>query len=262
MGTIQINDQTIYYEIHGKGAPLVLVAGFKCDCTIWQPIIHELKKHFEILIFDNRCVGRSSTSKKSFSIDDMALDTIELIGKLKISRPHILGHSMGGAIVQILARDKRDLLGKIIISNSFIKINHVTKQAIEFENKLRKENIPLSLIKELMIPWVYSDLYLSDKKNLEELMEQTKRDLYPQSYQGYFLQKEAILAFDSSEWFRSIEGPILVIGGDEDILCPRDSEKISSYLSEAKFVDFHRVGHCSFHEKPKEFISIVSNFLK
>ena len=91
------NEIEIYYEIHGEGYPLVLIAGLGCDMSIWDPILDLLKRHFKIIIFDNRGVGRSSSPSQPYTISDMALDTWNLIAKLELHKPHVLGHSMGGA---------------------------------------------------------------------------------------------------------------------------------------------------------------------
>ncbi|OJV09288.1 MAG: hypothetical protein BGO14_02855 [Chlamydiales bacterium 38-26] len=90
------NEIEIYYEIHGEGYPLVLIAGLGCDMSIWDPILDLLKRHFKIIIFDNRGVGRSSSPSQPYTISDMALDTWNLIAKLELHKPHVLGHSMGG----------------------------------------------------------------------------------------------------------------------------------------------------------------------
>ena len=66
MPKVQVNGVHLYYEMHGQGYPLVLVAGFACDISFWQLILDELKAHFQLLIFDNRGVGRSDSPDQAF----------------------------------------------------------------------------------------------------------------------------------------------------------------------------------------------------
>ena len=63
----------------------------------------ECEFSFHFLIFDNRGVGQTKDAGFSFNLETMAEDTLALIQKLGLKRPHILGQSMGGAIAQILA---------------------------------------------------------------------------------------------------------------------------------------------------------------
>ena len=59
-GTIETHGQRLYYESHGKGKPLLLVAGLGADITAWQLQIAPLSEHFQVIAFDNRDSGRSS----------------------------------------------------------------------------------------------------------------------------------------------------------------------------------------------------------
>ena len=42
MAIAKINDIELYYEIHGEGIPLFLVAGIASDSQSWQPVVEDL----------------------------------------------------------------------------------------------------------------------------------------------------------------------------------------------------------------------------
>ena len=70
--------QFAYYRL-GKGSPLVLVTGFRSTLTEWDAaFLTELAKHHDVIVFDNRGVGRSEADTSTFSIDDMARDAAAL----------------------------------------------------------------------------------------------------------------------------------------------------------------------------------------
>lgn len=262
MPTFEVNGIHLYYEMHGHGKPLVLVTGFASDLTFWLPILDDLKAHFQLLVFDNRGTGRSESPDRPYTIEDMAKDTMALIQKTGVQKPHILGHSMGGCIVQTIAKNHREMIDKMIISNSLIKLNNVTSHFQKFMLKLREEGFPIRTLAEGLIPWIFSSHFLADEKRIQELINLKVNNPYPQSLVGFKRQLEALMGFDSGSWFKTLKGPALVIGGDEDILCPRDSELLANHIEDAKFIDFHRVGHVPIIEKPKDYVSIVSNYLK
>jgi 3-oxoadipate enol-lactonase len=262
MPKIDINGNQLYYELHGQGKPLVLIAGYSCDISLWSAILDDLKEHFQILMFDNRGVGRSASPDKPLTIEDMANDTMELVQKLGLKNPHILGHSMGGCILQTIAKNHREFMDKIIISNSLIKLNNVSTQAQKFLLKLRQEGCALATLAQGIIPWIFSSHFLSNDQKVQDLIQLMESNPYPQTLIGVKRQLQALLGFNSSSWFNQLKGPALVIGGDEDILCPRDSELLANHIEDAKFVEFHRVGHVPMIEIPKEYVGILTNYLK
>ena len=115
-GYVESNGQKLYYEIHGEGEPLLLIMGLGGDATGWMLQIPALSKHFKVVAFDNRDVGRSSLAKGSYSIADMAEDTAGLMDALGIKKAHILGGSMGGAIAQELVLRHPDKVRKLILA--------------------------------------------------------------------------------------------------------------------------------------------------
>ena len=87
-----INGVELYYEMHGEqGEPVVLVHGYTGDITDWRYQIPEFAKTHRLLAFDHRGHGQSSD------------DVEALVQMADFERYHLVGHSMGGAIVQEIA---------------------------------------------------------------------------------------------------------------------------------------------------------------
>jgi len=79
-GYIESNGQNLYYEVHGQGEPLIMICGLGMDLTGWAFTIPVFAEHFQVIVFDNRDVGRSSEAKGPYNIADLAEDTAGLIG--------------------------------------------------------------------------------------------------------------------------------------------------------------------------------------
>jgi 3-oxoadipate enol-lactonase len=259
---LKVNGENLYYEMHGEGKPLVLIAGLTCDTTFWRPIIYRLSHHFQVLIFDNRGVGQSDSPDEPYYIEDMAKDTVCLIKALELENPHILGHSMGGAIAQTIAHKHPDLIDKLIISNSLIKLNSAARLMEQSLINFYKDNVDRKKIIEAQIPWIFSSDFLQDEKTVEGLINYELTRPHPQTFIGFKRQVEALFQFDSSKWYQKIPHTTLVIGCDEDILCPHDSETLGKNIPRAHYVNFHKVGHAPSIEKPKEFNQAILEFLK
>ncbi|NIM92390.1 MAG: alpha/beta hydrolase, partial [Anaerolineales bacterium] len=79
MCKLHVNDIEMYYEIHGKGEPLVLIEGLASDHTAWTPQVEELKTQFRCLIFDNRGMGQTDSPEIEYTTRMFAEDTVRLM---------------------------------------------------------------------------------------------------------------------------------------------------------------------------------------
>lgn len=87
----------IYYEIHGKkdSPPILLIHGLGSSSQDWTLQIPALESHFFVITLDLTGHGKSSRPKKKVSIRDFALDCIQVLDHLSVSRTHLLGLSLG-----------------------------------------------------------------------------------------------------------------------------------------------------------------------
>jgi len=92
------------YRIVGSGPPLVMITGYPTTMEDWDPrLVDALAKHYRVVIFDNAGIGDTQQLPGPLTIDAMARQTGALIDALRLSRPDVLGWSMGGMIAQALA---------------------------------------------------------------------------------------------------------------------------------------------------------------
>ena len=121
----------IYYRDYGpaNGIPILLVMGLGGQLTFWPPYMIKFlqQKGYRPIAYDNRDMGLSSRFKSNptflanilkyyfylpikseYKLDDMANDAVVLLDKLKISKCHAIGMSMGGMISQILVSNHQE----------------------------------------------------------------------------------------------------------------------------------------------------------
>lgn len=258
----KINGLNLNYEVHGKGDPLVCISGFSCAANHWAAVLEELSRHHQVVIFDNRGVGQTDTPDSPYSIEMMAADTLALMDHLGISAAHIMGHSMGGCIAQYIAFHHSQRIKRLLLCNTLIKMNGVSRAAQKSLLRLRQDGVPLQRLIEAVMPWIFSNEFMSNDTVVQGAVSMMLNNPYPQSTVGVKRQLEALLAFDSGAWFDKIHLPTLVVGGEEDILCPHDSERIAKGIPSAQFVSMPGMAHLPMIERPEEFNRIVMHFLK
>jgi pimeloyl-ACP methyl ester carboxylesterase len=116
-----INGVKLNYEVHGESGPdLVLVHGYTGDITDWRHQLPAFSPSFRILILDLRGHGASEapSDRSLYNIEQFAGDVEALIDGFGIGRYHLLGHSMGGAIVQEIALRSSDRLLSLTLHNT------------------------------------------------------------------------------------------------------------------------------------------------
>ncbi|MFT3879606.1 MAG: alpha/beta fold hydrolase [Gemmatales bacterium] len=119
MPIIQANSVDLYYESIGTGEPLLLIAGFACDHTIWAKVVPALARLYRVISIDNRGMGQSPASKTPASVRDMAEDAAGVLKALGLGPVHVAGHSMGGMIAQELALAHPELVRSLSLLASF-----------------------------------------------------------------------------------------------------------------------------------------------
>jgi len=116
MPRVSIGDAEIYYEEAGQGEPLLLVPGLSGQGSFWSQQVEAFKRDFRVIVHDHRGAGRSTHSNIKYSVEQMADDVLRLMDALKIESAHLVGHSTGGAIGQVLALEHRPRLRSLVLS--------------------------------------------------------------------------------------------------------------------------------------------------
>jgi 3-oxoadipate enol-lactonase len=257
MPHIQINDAHYYYERHGQGKSIVLIAGYSCDSTFWEGVTKELIQHFEVITFDNRAVGQTRDNGSTLTLEIMASETLALIQALNIQHPILVGHSMGGIIAQIIAKTHPELMERLIVLNSAPSISIRSRLALESFVTLLKEEAPIGTVIDASMPWFFSNQFLSDPKNIQLFKDRLMSNPHPQTLTDLERQCHALLQFEGHKWTHAIIVPTWVMSSDEDIICtPSESEGI---LKSARQTVFTRIpgGHSSPIESPLEVARII-----
>ncbi|MDR3490829.1 MAG: alpha/beta hydrolase [Gammaproteobacteria bacterium] len=259
MTTLNINNTKFYYELHGTGIPLVLISGLKAEHDAWFTVLDKLAKQYQVLIFDNRGVGQTIDSGEPFSIETMADDTMELISKLGLKKPHVVGHSMGGAIAQDIAKKYSGEISSIALCNTFKKCNDLSRKVFSDILILHQSGASSVDILDAIIPWLFSEKFLTPEF-IETIRKISSDNPYPQSLSDYTRQLKALYDFDSRDWINTINVPTLVIGSEEDRLATlKESQELAASIRGAQLIVMS-TSHSSQIEQPDNFIKHLNEF--
>ncbi len=256
-----INGVQIYYELHGKGEPLLLIAGYTCDHLFWSHMLTELTSRFQVIIFDNRGIGQSRDNHQPFSLDDLADDVLALMKYLEIKQVNLLGQSMGGAIAQIIAQKQPESIKNLFILNSAAQFNQRTGQALKSLLNLRRTGVPLDLLIDASLPWFWSSESLANAVMVKNFRENIKNNPHPQSLENQQKQLNAIMTFNAWDGLKKIRNSTLVISASDDIVVPpKESKALADAIPNAEFMMIPK-GHSSPLEEASRVNRIIMDFI-
>ena len=101
---LTVNGASLHVTQTGQGPPLVLLHGWPEIALTWEPVMQRLAGDFTLLAPDLRGFGDSAMPDGPFGAADHARDILGLMDALGLDRAGIVGHDVGGAIMQALAR--------------------------------------------------------------------------------------------------------------------------------------------------------------
>ena len=261
MPTVRIDDADIYYETYGNGPPVMLVAGLGGAGSYWQPQIGPLSKHFMVIVHDHRGTGASTHQKMKYSVERMAADTLGIMDALGIDSAHLVGHSTGGAIGQILGVEHPRRLRSITMYASWTKADEYFRRVFEIRKTIVLEQGALAYMRATPV-FLHPDWWINANKATLEAAEQKGLASFPPA-EIVASRIDAIVDFDRTGDLGKITTPTLVLCARDDRLTPvYFSEELAAKIPGALLVITEKGGHAHSQTMPDEFNRIVIEYLQ
>jgi 3-oxoadipate enol-lactonase len=119
MPIVQANGIDLYYEEHGQGEPLLLMAPTGWPGSVWhlEQVPFFVRTH-RVITYDQRGVGRSSQPDQEYTTALLGDDALALLHAIDAAPAHVLGFSMGGRSAQLMALEKPSAFRSLILAGS------------------------------------------------------------------------------------------------------------------------------------------------
>jgi len=262
MSKVLINDIELYYEVHGQGKPLLLVTGLASDSQSWQPAINDLIQHFQVIIFDNRGVGRTTPQDIEITIPKMADDCIELIKHLGLKTVNVLGHSMGGMIVQDCAVRYPSYINKLILSSTSTHLSERNKGLISDWARYLDTGMAPELWFKNIFYWIFSKKFFDNRVNVEAGLKYAIEYPYPQSVTAFKNQVQALLNYNNKDRISEFQSEALVIAGEEDLFFTfEEVRQLYERIPNSRFLLIKNAAHSIHMDNPADFTDCIVKFL-
>ena len=260
MPKADIGNGEIYYDIHGEGPPLLMVAGLGGTGDYWNPQIEEFAKHYTVILHDHRGTGQSSLCEIEYSVDQMADDMLRLMDFLKIEQAHIVGHSTGGVMALILAIEKPERIASNVIYAGWTKADPHFRRCFDVRKTLLKESGAQAYCRATPL-FLFPSWYIRENGDAMAAQEPNVVASFPPA-KIMESRIDAILAFDRTQDLGRITVSTLVICANDDFLTPvHCSQQLADLIPNAELNILESGGHAVSVTRPDLFNEEVLAFL-
>lgn len=275
MPFVEVEDGRVYYEVKGKGRPLVLIHGAWATHEWWRWQVPELSRGYQVLTLDVRGHGKSSLLKSAYSVDGFTRDLEILLQQVLIDELALVGWSMGGIISMQYCLNYREKVKALILIATRGHRNPQMKRRILFQYLQAR----LSLLMDLASPRKYdraTDRFPGEEKRVRrevskmlspstprEAFDWVMADLIKNPRGNYFEVAKSIWDWEGGEELSRIAIPTLIMVGENDVRTPpRFSHLLHAKIPESKLVIVKDAGHCLALERPEVVNAEIFTFLK
>jgi 3-oxoadipate enol-lactonase/4-carboxymuconolactone decarboxylase len=249
---------SIHYQWlnQGRDKTIVLINSLGANLVIWSDVVPLIRDEFNVLMFDKRGHGLSSTTEGRLSIEDYADDVIHLMDALGIEEAHVLGLSIGGLVVYSLASRYPGRFEKLIFSNTGAKLG--TAEAWNERIRQIEKGGIASIAESIVERWLSSGFRKAHPAETEGCLNMLKAN----TQLGYIQACAAIRDADYHPVLSEIKHPARFIGGSAD-----ESTTPELIIENARQLGAERVeilegaGHLPCIETPEEVARVILEFM-
>lgn len=241
----------------------VLIAGLAMSAS-------ELRMPIGFVGLENPEVRGTESIGETYQIEEIAKFHIERLKRLELdpNKPlYLVGMSMGGMILSVMASIYRDSLPKntkflFLVTSPNLPSNPAIPQSLLEQWLEARPNEPATF--EPILRPMFSTQF--NREQNDRVIEYIRYRSYGENglnSSGLFKQIKAIQSFDGQRYFSQIDqqNSTFIGGGDDKILGPSHTTNLKALAPEARFIDLSNVGHMINIERPDMVEKWINNEL-
>ncbi len=263
-----IKNGHIEYYRFGSGHPIILITGYVTDVSSWnREFLLTLAEQHQVIVLNNRNVGRSSVKPSHYESQDLANDIYQLIQALGLKKPAILGISMGGMIAQQLAVLHPDKIGQLILINTAIAGKEAVHPSAKIKNKMFA--MPKNKLERFMVA---VEIFFPASWRMRMAYALAMERFQPQNYKE--IDAIAIMSQQRGlvmQWIKDnatakkiakLNLPVLILNGEADVVIPPiNSVILARNIPHAQLTRWKEGGHAMIYQYPEQIADVINYFI-
>ena len=257
----------VYYEVEGRGEPLLLIMGTAADHTPWAPQVAAYRDEYSVITYDARGTGRSSHPPDvgSYSMRILADDAAALLHHLGVEKAHVSGLSLGSATAQELAINHPSLVASVQLHCTWGRSDNWFNRMIDSMEFMVAHDDPDMYIRTALL-WVASPQFINERPAEVEEFERgfILDNPNPPSKQGMLGHFHADKTHDALDRLPDIGVPTLITSGEVDWQVPtRYGLAVQDRIPGSSMHIFRgpQSSHIAFHEMADQWNAYTLSWL-
>ncbi|HEY0053147.1 MAG TPA: alpha/beta hydrolase [Caulobacteraceae bacterium] len=263
-----------------EGAPaVVLTHGWGLDSTVWRYARHDLAERFRVVVWDLPGLGRSKAAPGRIDLESFARDLRTVIASATVGPVVLVGHSIGGMTLQTLVRDHPEVIGRevagLVLLNTtytnplktviFSRLALALRPVLEVLCRLGVWLQPLVWISAWQ-SWLSGSQHLAARFGFGKYVtrSQLNHTALLMTRNPPAVQAKGNLAmfrWDATGALAGVTVPVLVLGGDKDILTRLEASRtIAGETPQARLQVVEGVNHMGFLERADVYDAAIAAF--
>jgi pimeloyl-ACP methyl ester carboxylesterase len=255
MPYVQIEGLKIYYIEKGNGPEtLLLVHGNVSSTEYWDKFLNILPPQYRAVALDLRGSGHTEHPPNGYNIPQFVEDVNQFTSQLKLTRFHLLGHSMGGMTSMLFTLkhpEKVQTLGLLdsVPANGLFLNDEVRSY---FRVIMKDRGALRQIMEQMVVPF-------GEGSSFAERATEIAAACAPQTFTE---NPESMHQTNFISELSQITAPTLIIHGKDDAVIPLEfMVPTMKAMVNAQVIIFTRCGHSPQLEYPKQFAETYLSFI-
>lgn len=199
-GLLAVNGVDYYYELHGKGEPLLLLHGGLGSIEMFGPVLPMLAKNRQVIAVDLHGHGRTALGSRAWTLEAQGDDMAALVQRLGFKQVDVLGYSLGAGVALRMAIQKPAAVRRLVIASGGFESEAFYPALREQQKGLTADMAPMMKDTPMFQSYAKIAPKVEDFPKLLGIL-------------GDYMRKK----FDWSADVKKLSMPVLLIFGDSDM---------------------------------------------
>jgi len=249
MPRVEVPGGSIAYETAGRGEAVLFISGLNGIGSFWRAQVEALAPYFQTITFDHRGVG-GSAGAPPYATEQWAQDAVALLDHLGIRAAHLVGHSTGGVIAQVIAADYPDRAASVVLGGTWAQPDDRFRRVFE----LRRDVLDALGIE------AYARLAAIMTAPPDAPMGGAPERTDPAVIKA---RLDVLLSYRGIERLHRIRCPALVVAAADDVLIPPHmSRALAAEIAGAELKMLAGGAHAFPRSRAAEYNRIIMEFLR